>query len=317
MDTQQLNQHKWHNTLQSLFLIAGMALLLSAVGWFFAGPAGVWLALGVCALILAFGPQLSPRLVLGMYRARPLDRSAAPELYALVAELSRRADLERMPRLYYIPSQMMNAFAVGTRDDAVIGLTDGLLRRLQLRELAAVLAHEISHVRHNDMWVMNLADVLSRMTIALSQAGLLLLLFTFPLLLFGLLDISFTALLLLIFAPTLTTLLQLALSRSREFDADLGAVRLTGDPAAMASALAKLERYQGGWLEQIFMPGRRLPEPAWLRTHPPTAERIERLQSLSPRPVSPLSATARNDGWSGRWVVPSNRPRWHWHGLWY
>ena len=316
MDYQQLHQHKLNNTLQSVLLIASMAILLGVVGGLFAGPVGVWLALTVCALLLAFGPQLSPRFVLSLYRAQPIDRRQAPDLHMLTTELSRRAGLARTPQLYYIPSRMMNAFAVGSRDDAAIGLTDGLLRRLPMRELAGVLAHEISHVKHNDMWVMNLADVISRITIVLSQAGLFLLLFSIPLLLLGMADISLLAILLLIFAPTLTTLLQLALSRAREFDADLGAVQLTGDPAGLAAALRQLEQYQGSWLEQIFMPGRRIPEPAWLRTHPPLAERIERLRTLSTGykvqelPLGTLQ-------WPDQTGRSADRPRWHWHGLWY
>ena len=132
MDYQQLHQHKLNNTLQSVLLIASMAILLGVVGGLFAGPVGVWLALTVCALLLAFGPQLSPRFVLSLYRAQPIDRRQAPDLHMLTTELSRRAGLARTPQLYYIPSRMMNAFAVGSRDDAAIGLTDGLLRRLLL-----------------------------------------------------------------------------------------------------------------------------------------------------------------------------------------
>ena len=314
MDRQQFNQHKLSNTVQSVLLIGAMAFLLGLLGWLLAGASGVVMALIVCVLVVTFGPSWSPRLILSLYRAQPISAQQAPGLLRIVAELSQRAGLQRPPRLYYIPSQVMNAFAVGSQDDAAIGLTDGLIRRLQPRELAAVLAHEISHVRYNDMWVMNLADVLSRMTIALSQAGLFLLFISVPLILFGLVDISLLALLLLIFAPTLAALLQLALSRTREFDADLGAAELTGDPRGLAAALQKLERYQGGWLEQIFLPGRRLPDPAWLRTHPPTEERIARLMELSGQEIPPLYATTPD--WD-IWPRAVRRPHWHWHGLWY
>ncbi|MEZ5590683.1 MAG: hypothetical protein R3F53_08250 [Gammaproteobacteria bacterium] len=94
--------------------IAGMAILLGVVGGLFAGPVGIWLALTVCALVLAFGPQLSPRFVLSLYRAQPIDQRQAPDLH-LTAELGRRAGLARTPQLFYIPSQIMNAFAVGSR----------------------------------------------------------------------------------------------------------------------------------------------------------------------------------------------------------
>ncbi len=175
---------------------------------------------------------------------------------------------------------MMNAFAVGRRDDAVIGVTDGILRALNLRELTGVLAHEMSHIRNNDVWLMGMADLAGRMTRMMSLFGIGLLLFSVPMWLQGGSLVSVVLILLLIFAPQLTTLLQLALSRSREFDADLDAAGLTNDPAGLSSALAKLERQQRSPWEQILMPGRKLPEASLLRTHPPTKERIARLSSL-------------------------------------
>ena len=315
---QLFKHHKLSNAAQSVLLVASMAVLLGLIGWSLLGAEGVFLALFVCGLVALIGPSWSPRFLLSLYRARPISAQQAPGLLQTVAELSHRAGLERPPRLYYIPSPILNAFAVGRQGDAALALTDGLIRRLPSRELTAVLAHEISHVRHNDMWIMNLADVLSRMTMALSQIGLFLLFIFFPLVLFGIIDVSLLGILLLIFAPMLTALLQLALSRTREFNADLGAARLTGDPSSMASALQKLERQQGGWLEQIFFPGRYLPYPSWLRTHPPTEERIRRLMELREHEAPPLAAEL------DRWVDESCRPpfslrrtQWPWYGLWY
>jgi heat shock protein HtpX len=175
---------------------------------------------------------------------------------------------------------MMNAFAVGRRDDAVIGVTDGLLRALNLRELTGVLAHEMSHIRNNDVWLMGIADLAGRITRMMSLFGMGLLLFSVPMWLQGGSLVSFVLIMLLVFAPQLTTLLQLALSRSREFDADLDAAGLTGDPAGLSSALAKLERQQRTPWEQILFPGRKLPEASLLRSHPPTRDRIARLASL-------------------------------------
>ena len=222
---------------------------------------------------------------------------------------------KRPPRLYYIATPMMNAFAVGNHQASAVALTAGLINKLNARELTGVLAHEISHIRHNDMWVMNLADVISRITTALSQLGF----FAIPLLLFGIL--SLLDVVLLIIAPTIATLLQLALSRTREYDADRGAAELTGDPQGLASALQKLERYQGGWLERILLPGRREPDPAVLRTHPTTAERIKRLLALSGK-VLPDPAFVQTPG---RVVSAADlpamhfprRPHWHLSGLWY
>lgn len=286
MNPANARRHRLGNALQSVLLVAAMAGLLGLLGWVVAEIQGLIVAIVACLLVALLGPRISPRLVLRMYRAGVIRAQQAPRLYAILQELSRRAGLSRMPQLYYIPSPMLNAFAVGDRDNAAIAMTDGLLRNLDERELTGVLAHELSHVRHNDMWVMNLADIIGRMTVALSQFGLFMLFFGLPLVLLGAIDISLPMVLLLIFAPTLTALLQLALSRTREYDADLGAVELTGDLPGMIAALRKLERRQGGWMERIFMPGRRQPEPALLRTHPQTEERIARLRELAPRQPS-------------------------------
>lgn len=228
------------------------------------------------------GPQISPRLLLGMYRAWQLSPYDAPQLYRLIRALAERAHLPSIPTLYYTPSQTLDAFTVGKQADAAIAITDGLLHKLALRELASVLAHEISHIQHSDMRVMILADLVSRITHFLSLIGQLLILINLPLFLLTEKSISWFAVLLLIFAPAISSLLQLALSQVREFDADLGAVNLTGDPQGLASALAKLEQQQGGLLKRILIPGRRDPEPSLLRTHPRTEERISRLFSLSP-----------------------------------
>lgn len=314
MNPQQQQQHKLNNTLQSILLISTMMILLGALGFILIGSNGLILALVLCAVLVFLGPNVSPRLILRMYQARELKPQQVRELYALNELLSQRAQLPRAPRLFYIPSRMLNAFAVGNREQSAIALTDGLLRHLNARELCGVIAHEISHIRHNDMWVMNLADMISRVTMMLSQIGIFLLIVTLPLLLFGFIDFSLLAALLLIIAPTVSTLLQLALSRTREYDADLGAVELTGDPQGLAVALSKLERRQGGWLERIFMPGRREPDPALLRTHPPTEERIKRLLALSGQSFQPL---LRDLKLSQGLASPNRRPRWRVSGLWY
>ena len=116
------------------------------------------MALGA-ALAFAFSPQISPQLVLRLYRAREIGSRDLPEVLRVLEALAERAGLDRVPRLYYAPSTMLNAFAVGGRDDAVIAMTDGMLRALTLRELAGVLAHEVSHIRNRDLWLMNVADL--------------------------------------------------------------------------------------------------------------------------------------------------------------
>jgi heat shock protein HtpX len=321
MNQHQQLLHKRNNTIQSLLLILTMMVVLGLLGWIIAGGNGLGFALVLCATLVLLAPRLSPWLVLRMYQAREIAAHSDPDLYTAVQQLSRRAGLTRPPRLYYIPTRLMNAFAVGSREHSAIALTDGIIRTMTPRELLGVIAHELSHVRHNDMWVMNLADIISRLTLMLSQLGLFLLIVTLPLVLFGFVSLSWFALLLLLTAPTVVNLLQLALSRTREYDADLGAVELTGDPHGLASALNKLEQRQGGWLERIFMPGRREPDPAILRTHPPTAERIRRLLALVPPPIPALppasSSAARGSGIMSDLPPLTRRPRWHMNGLWY
>ena len=214
----------------------------------------------------------------------------------------------------------LDAFTVGRRGQAVVAISDGLLRNLEMRELVGVLAHELSHARNNDLWVMSLADLFSRLTILLSLLGQLLLLLNLPLIFFAELTINWFAILLLITAPTLSALAQLALSRTREFDADLNGAWLAGDTDGLASALIKIEQIQGGWFERIFMPGRRQPEPSLLRTHPETQQRVARLMVLKPRLVDvrqPLVLDTSQE-WDGLLGKPVTRvPRWHINGLWH
>ena len=151
-----------------------------------------------------------------------------------------------------------------------------------------MLAHEITHVRNNDIWVMSLADILSRFTRSMSFFAIFLFFLSVPVTVFRGTPVPWVAIMLLYFAPTFSSLLQLALSRSREFDADLGGASLTGDPEGLALALGKLERYQGRLWEDIFMPGRRIPIPSVLRTHPQTSERIARLMALKKPETAPL-----------------------------
>lgn len=149
-----------------------------------------------------------------------------------------------------------------------------------------MLAHEISHIVNNDMRLMGLADVISRLTHMMSAVGILLVLLSLPLMLQGIGSLSILAMLLLVAAPTLSALLQLGLSRIREFDADLEASQITGDPKGLASALGKIEQHHGSLWQRIIFPGYRDPEPSLLRTHPDTGERIQRLLELRDKPQS-------------------------------
>ncbi len=275
-----MNRHKLANAIQTVLLIGGMSLLLSVTAELLFGgnilPWVFWMT--VLSLILTV--KISPAMVLRMYRARPIDESEAKELYDIVRELSKRAGLPSVPRLYIVHTPIMNAFTVGSRYQSAIAVTDGLLKNLTLRELTGVLAHEVGHLLNNDIQVMAVADAVGRLTASLSMAGQILLFINLPIVLSGQAGISWTGILLLVFAPTVSSLLQLAISRVREFDADLEAARLTGDPKGLASALAKMEQYERNLLKQIFLPGFNNPSPSILRTHPPTEERIRRLMEI-------------------------------------
>lgn len=317
LDESERRRHKVRNVVHSILLLGGIVALLALCGWVLFGPGGlIGMALGA-ALALAFSPTISPGMVLRLYRAREISPRDLPEVLQVLAALAERAGLERAPRLYYVPSAMLNAFAVGGRDDAVIAVTDGMLRTLDLRELAGVLAHEISHVRNRDLWLMGIADVAGRLTRLMSLFGIMLLIINLPLWLSGAAAIPWLAIPLLVFAPQITLLLQLALSRAREFDADLDAAGLTGDPGALAAALAKLERYQRGVWEQILLPGSRLPEPSVLRTHPPTAERIARLEALSGAPSLPPLPERGARRIEAAWPIVQGAPRGRLIGFWY
>jgi heat shock protein HtpX len=310
-------RHRIRNLIQTTVLIVGMMGVLGLSAHLIFGEKAFFWAAGMMGLALVLAPRISPAMVLRMYGARPLDPREAPQLHRIVEALARRAGLENAPRLYRVHSTMMNAFAVGDRRSAAIAVTDGLLANLSLRELAAVLGHEIAHVRNGDLHVMMLADLVTRITDSLSLTGQILILVNLPLLAAAGYTISWTGLLLLVFAPTISALLQLALSRTREFDADLEAARLTGDPQALASALDKLERMQAGWIERIFTPMPRIPDPSLLRTHPPTEERIRRLMELDPRTLPPpLLATAGPVVYTRPQRDPPP-PRRHFPGVWY
>jgi len=278
---QSYHQHRFENNLQSVVLILGMLAVLSVLGYMLGGPQ--WLAAFAvfAAITLALAPRLGPLVLFRFYKARPISPGNAPGLYQIAAELSRRAGLETVPALYYIPSRIHNAFAIGSGKSASIAMTHALLEDFSGRELAGIVAHEISHIRNQDTVVMGLADSISRFSTFLSRLGLLLVIVNIPLVMAGQSGgISWTALLIMVLLPTLANLMQLGLSRTREFAADADAAHLTGDPDGLAIALVKLEKIQGGAWERILLPGRRLPEPSLLRTHPPTEERIRRLMEL-------------------------------------
>lgn len=165
--------HRTLNLLHTWLLAAGSLGLLAVTAYVFAGGAGVLIALVFGTLTVALVGRVSPKMVLSMYQAEPVSRQRFPEGHAIMDELARRASLPAVPKLHVVPSRMLNAFAVGRREDSAIAITDGLIRALSLRELAGVLAHEVSHIAHEDLRVMAFADMVSRYTSFMSTFGIL------------------------------------------------------------------------------------------------------------------------------------------------
>lgn len=278
-------RQKARNLAQGALLLGGMVTLAAGLTWLLFGGRALLpvLVAGVVAGLLGSG--VSPRWVLRAQGAQPLPRSAAPWLHGIVDELADQAGLDRTPALYYVPTQVPNAFAVGGGRDAALGVTAGLLRALDRRELAGVLAHEVSHVRNGDTSIMAVASLLGRLVHALVQVGLWSVFLTLPLTI-GTGPAPLLVSGVLVVVPALISVLQMGLSRSRERDADLDAAFLTGDPHGLASGLLTLERVHQWSMRGPFGLGRgqRQPPPL-LRSHPDTPERVRRLQRLAVSPT--------------------------------
>jgi heat shock protein HtpX len=275
------------NTFKTGILMAAIMALFGMVGAVLGGGQGMLLALILAAAMNLWAYWFSDTMVLRLYRAQEVDATTAPQLYGSVKELAGQAGLP-MPKVYLIDEAQPNAFATGRNPEhAAVAATTGILQLLTARELRAVLAHELSHVKHRDILTS---------TITASIAGAISTLAHFRMF-FGGRDSDqrnpLVALLVLILAPIAAVLIQLAISRSREYDADRSGAELSGDPRALAEALAKIERYKqglpletaeehpatahlmiinplsGGGLSGLFS------------THPPTAERIHRLLAMA------------------------------------
>ena len=285
----RLPEHRMSNLVKTGLLLAALSGLVLGVGQWVGGPRGLLWA-GALVLVMNFVSfWFSDSLALLMNRAHPLPPGELPWLEQLVAKLARRAGLP-MPRLYLVQSPTPNAFATGrSPSHAAVAVTTGLLQLLGPRELEGVLAHELSHVRHRDTLIMTVAATLAGVLTQLAQ-----MVFWFGGSLLSRNDEdegpgALATLGLLIVAPITATLLQLAVSRAREFDADAAAAELTGDPEGLASALSRLE--SGNRMRPIDSS----PATAHLfivnplsgrgalglfATHPPIEVRIERLLSM-------------------------------------
>ena len=274
--------------LSAAAYLLAMAGLLVVIGWYLLGTAGLALALGIGTVVLVAGmPRGSASANMLHLGAIPLDARRAPWLYQEVAELAGRAGV-RPPAVFLLRAPQPNAMTMGTRDDAALLVTDALLASLGRREVRGVLAHEIAHIRANDVWLASLAGSMRRLTGGLALVGGLALLLTLPALALGVIGIPLAVVLLMLVAPTLSGLLQMALARSREFNADRVAAALSGDPRGLASALVSLERRARTWWELMFG-YRAAPAQARLTdSHPPVRERVARLLALAgERPAAP------------------------------
>lgn len=255
----------------------GMAGLVLLVSFLLLGVSGLlWVAV-ILGITLFMSSQLPVHYIMRISRARPVAFHEAPDLVNIVGELAKRADLEKTPQLYYIPSNAINAFATGQSPNAAIAITQGLLNQLNPREITGVLAHEMSHIMNNDAKFQGLVNVMSRIVRFFSFIGLFVVLLNPSSIFSGEAILSFILLLLLAFAPTLSNILMLALSRTREFEADLEAARLTGDPNGLANALQKLDYFSQFSRQNMLQNG----IPNWMSTHPQLKERVARLRALN------------------------------------
>jgi len=276
------------NVLKTVFLMTVMMILFLLVGYYLGGSTGMTIAF-VFALLMNFGSYwFSDKVVLSMYKAKEVTVDTAPKFYALIEQLAVSAKLP-MPKVYIINDPTPNAFATGrSPEHAAVAATTGILKDLSNEELAGVISHELAHIKHRDMLTGTIAATLvGTITFVAQMAGWALM--------FGRGrdddDGGISALLLLILAPIAATLLQLAISRSREYSADAGGAEISGNPLGLASALRKISA--GNEIKQL---NNSTPATAHMfiisplhgggvmklfSTHPPIEERIKRLEKLA------------------------------------
>ncbi len=279
------------NTVKTIGLMVFMTVLLVFVGAAIGGRGGMIVAFGL-AMIMNFGSYwFSDKIVLRMYNAQPVTEAQAPELHAIVRTLVQKAGMP-MPKVYIIPEETPNAFATGRNPEhAVVAVTQGIMRILSRDELAGVIAHELAHIRHRDMLTGTIVATIAGAISMLAQMAQWAMIFGG-----GRRDDDrdgspIAALVMMIVAPIAAMLVQMAISRTREYEADKGGAGICGNPMGLANALLKLERgnqvvpmedakpatahmfivnpLHGGGLMTLFS------------THPPIPERVKRLEAMA------------------------------------
>lgn len=308
-----------HNIAHSLMILAGLGVATGLSAYLLAGVAGVLTVAVILVAIALAAPHVPAETLMRLYSARLVSNDDS-QLSSLVDVLAWRAGLAHRPDLYLIPSMTLHAFAAGTPARPAIAISEGLVRQLSLRELAGVLAHETSHIRNGDLWIMGLADLAARVLHALALAAIGMAVYNVVAHALGWERIAWSAIAILYLTPAALNLLQLALSRAREYEADRLAAALTGDPMGLAAALRRVETYTGHFWEDLTppVPARRVPQPSLLRTHPPADQRVARLLDLARLPTSdPLVITERPMVSLVGMGPASLRPRYRWLGLWY
>jgi heat shock protein HtpX len=285
------------NGVKTALLLGALAGLLILIGGLIGGSQGMLFAFIISVIMNLGAWWFSDTLALSMSRARPVTEQQAPELYQMTAALARNANIP-MPRLYVIDSPMANAFATGrSPEKGAVAVTTGIMRLLSRDELAGVIAHELSHIRHRDTLISSIAATIASAITMLANMARWSLMFG------GTASrrdgsanagSALGAVLMAFLAPIAALIIQMAISRSREYLADAGAARILGNPAPLASALEKLELSAGRTPVQVNPATSHMYIVNPLRgglaglfsTHPPTGERIARLMAMRPQDLA-------------------------------
>lgn len=307
------------SVLQAAALLVAFALLLGLALWSLLGPLTVIVVIAAVAVIVAASIYAAPATIMSFYGARPHQSGNIAQMQELLVELARRAELPRQPELYVIPSTLVSSFSYGLPERSTIAVTEGLLRRMTMREVAAILAHETSQIRRGNLFLPAIADFITRAAQLMYYAGLALTALNLWHIITGDDLVSWWSILLLILAPALLNTLQLSLPRAHIFDIDRKAALLTGDSLGLASAVARLDASTGSIVEDLIppVPARRVPQPSLLRCPPAAQRRIARLHAFEAPPMPPLD-TSEGPRISLVGVGPIEmRPRYRWPGVWF